>query len=259
MPNVLTRIIANKRREVTLAKRQLPLDALRRVVRAAPKGRRSFAEALRKKPIGLIAEVKLKSPSGGTLTSTRVERLAQLYAKSPASAVSVLTDRKYFNGSLENLVRVRAICPQPVLRKDFIIDEYQVYESAFVGADALLLIVSALSKKKLRELLVLAGALKLEALVEVHSAAELRTALAAGAKIIGINNRNLKTLKVDIKTTGTLLRHAKKGPIYVSESGIESRADVIAVKKAGVHAILVGSAIVTAKNPSAKLRELSLH
>src|SRR3989344_7360540 len=171
--NLLTQIIANKQKEVALSKRRLSLADMTRIAKAYRIKRRSFDKALRKKPIGLIAEIKLKSPSLGKLTGGSFEELAKLYAGSKASAISVLTDKKYFNGSIDYLAKVRNICRQPILRKDFIIDEYQVYESLLAGADALLLIVAALTQKKLEELLSLTEELGLDALVEVHSTSEL--------------------------------------------------------------------------------------
>src|SRR3989344_2285082 len=256
--NILTKIIANKKKEVALAKRRLSLAEIERFAKAYRIKRRPFAKVLRQKPIGLIAEIKLKSPSLGKLTDGGFEELAQLYAKSGASAISVLTDKKYFNGSIDYLANVRNICKQPILRKDFIIDPYQVYESVVAGADALLLIVAALTQKQIEELLALTEELGLDALVEVHSKSELQQAVKAGATIIGINNRNLKTLKIDLKTTEELMRSAPKGNTYVSESCISTKEDVLQVKGAGVHAILVGSSIVTASNRSAKIKELAL-
>ena len=256
--NILTNIIAHKKKELALQKRRLSPAKMRALAAACRVARRSFRKALEGKPFALIAEVKLKSPSRGTLSRATAESVAKLYAKSGAAAVSVLTDKRYFNGSLENLMKVRAICPEPVLRKDFLIDPYQVYESYLAGADAVLLIVAALSERKLAELLRLTEKLGMDALVEVHSEAELSRAHKAGARIIGINNRDLKTLTVDLGTTETLMKSARKGRIYVSESGIGSEHDALRVRTAGVRAILVGSSIVTARNPRAKIRELSL-
>src|SRR3989338_5691913 len=169
-----------------------------------------------------------------------------------------MKEKKYFNGSIDYLAKVLNICKQPILRKDFILDEYQVYESLLAGADALLLIVAALTQKQLEELLSLTVELGLDALVEVHSTSELAKAIKAGATIIGINNRNLKTLKIDLKTTEELMRSAPRGNTYVSESGISTKEDVLRVKAVGVHAILVGSSIVSATDRSAKIKELML-
>ncbi len=256
--NILTNILTNKKKEIALATRACSLAEMKRFAKAYRAKRRSFAKALRQKPVGLIAEIKLKSPSAGKLTEGGFEEIAKLYAKSKASAISVLTDKQYFGGSLDYLAKVRNICKQPILRKDFIIDEYQVYESVLAGADALLLIVAALSPKRLKELLLLTEAVGLDALVEVHSGSELTKAVKAGASIIGINNRNLKTLKIDVRTTEAVMRFAPKGKTYVSESGISTKEDVLRVKKCGVHAILVGSSIVAAPDRKAKIRELSL-
>jgi len=256
--NILTEIIKHKKKEIALAKRRLSLAEIARLARASAREKRSFKKALRQRPIGLIAEIKLKSPSLGKLTGSGIEDIAKLYAKTGVSAVSVLTDKKYFNGSLDYLARVRGICRQPILRKDFITDPYQVYESVLAGADALLLIVAALSQKKLRELLALTEEVGLDALVEVHSKGELEEAVKAGASIIGVNNRNLKTLHIDLRTTEEIMKRAPKGKIYVSESGIATREEVLRMKQCGVHAILVGSSIVTAQDRSVKIKELSL-
>lgn len=258
--NFLTEVIAHKKQEVASRKRSVSLaDMVARAKKVKGK-QRSFFKALKHKPIALIAEIKRKSPSLGALSNGSILSIAKTYAQSEASAVSVLTDEKYFSGSLSFLEDVRQICKQPILRKDFIIDPYQVYESKVAGADAILLIVAVLSLKRLREFLSLAQSLSLDALVEVHSKGELTKALRGGATIIGINNRNLKTLKINLTTTDDIMCSVPRGTkvVFVSESGISTRADAKQVKRAGVHAILVGSAIMQSKNRIAKIRELSL-
>jgi indole-3-glycerol phosphate synthase len=254
--NFLTAVATEKRREVAAAKHRVSLAKMMFLAKKRTDPIRPFRKALMKNPIGLIAEVKLKSPSKVVVTKKSPLVLARAYSKSEADAISVLTDKKNFGGSLDNLALVRKICRQPVLRKDFIIDEYQVYESRAAGADAILLIVAMLSSAKLKLLLALARRLGLESLVEVHSKGELKRALKAEAQIIGINNRNLKTLKVDIRTTIALAPLVPEKIVLVSESGIETAGDARAVKRAGADAILVGSSIASSKSPRAKIREL---
>ncbi|MEK9177469.1 MAG: indole-3-glycerol phosphate synthase TrpC [Patescibacteria group bacterium] len=253
----LAAVAKEKRREVALAKRELPLREMVALAKKR-KGIRPFKHALTRKPLALIAEVKLKSPSKGVVTRRSATALARAYAKSRADAISVLTDKKHFGGSLESLALVRGIAPQPVLRKDFIIDEYQVYESKAAGADAILLIVVMLTQAKLKSLLALAKRLGLAALVEVHSKPELLRALKAGADIIGVNNRNLKTLKVDLTTTLALAPLVPERVVLVAESGFERPEDVTRARKAGADAVLVGTSVASSRDPRAKIRALKL-
>jgi indole-3-glycerol phosphate synthase len=207
----------------------------------------------------LIAEVKKASPSRGVLSSgLDPVALATTYATHGAHAISVLTDEKYFRGSLDDLRRVRAAVDAPLLRKDFTIDDYQLWESRAAGADAVLLIVSILEPARLAELLAAAKGLGLAALVECHTAAELDQALAVGSRIVGINNRDLATFETHITTTLELLPLIPPGPIVVSESGFFTAAEVRRVVSAGAHAILVGESLVRAPDIPAKLRELTL-
>ncbi|MEJ7654560.1 MAG: indole-3-glycerol phosphate synthase TrpC [Chloroflexia bacterium] len=204
--------------------------------------------------------VKL-SPGGAGLPARAVGRrggspLAALYADFGAAAISVLTDARYFGGSLNDLVAVRSEVGLPVLRKDFILNEYQVLESRAWGADAVLLIVSALDQDDLADLLEYARVLGMDALVEVHDATELEAALEVGAPIIGVNNRNLRTLKVDLQTTVDLAPLVPSGHFLVSESGVSGWADVEMLGAVGVGAVLVGEALMRAADPAAKLREL---
>ncbi len=209
--------------------------------------------------VRLIAEVKKASPSRGVLSSgLDPVALATTYAAHGAHAISVLTDEKYFQGSLDDLRRVRAAVDVPLLRKDFTIDEYQLWESRAAGADAVLLIVSILEPSRLADLLAAAKGLGLAALVECHTAAELDQALDVGSRIVGINNRDLATFETRITTTLELLPLIPPGPIVVSESGFFTAADVRQVVTAGAHAILVGEGLVRAPNVPAKLRELTL-
>lgn len=258
MADLLERLLAAKREEVARRKAQVPLSDLEAQVRELPPPR-NFSGALWTDDIALIAEVKRASPSAGELNPhLDPAHLARLYGEAGASAISVLTDL-HFQGTLEDLAAVRrAVEPLglPVLRKDFILDPYQVYEARVWGADAVLLIAAALSPGLLRELLAVARSLWVQCLVEVHTEAELETALSAGAEVIGINNRDLRTFETDLSVTERLAPRVPRGRIVVSESGILTRADVVRARRAGAHAVLVGSALVTAPDPSAKVREL---
>ena len=216
-----------------------------------------LAPALKGDHIRLIAEVKQASPSRGMLTSNfNPIRLAQTYAEGGAAAISVLTDASYFMGSIERLAAIKEVVRLPLLRKDFIFDPYQVYESRAYGADALLLIATILSQGQLKDLVSLSHSLRLRCLVEVHDEGEVERAVLSGAEIIGINNRDLNTFAVDINTTRRLRPLVPKGKIVVSESGIRSRKDMEKLRKWGVDAVLVGEALVTAGDVRAKMKEL---
>jgi len=229
------------------------------VPRAAAGPRVRHGAAAGRPPHRLIAEVKKASPSRGVLNAG-LDPVAQAraYAGAGASAISVLTDEKYFRGSLDDLVAVRAAVSRPLLRKEFIVEEYQLWESRAAGADAVLLIVAALGGPALRALMDAARGIGLATLVEVHTAAELETALAAGAAIVGVNNRNLQTLETSLEPSLALLPRIPPGPVAVSESGIATRSDVEQVIAAGAHAILVGEGLVRAPDVTAKVRELLL-
>jgi indole-3-glycerol phosphate synthase len=258
--SVLDEIVSNTRAEVARRKSAVPRASLERLCDAAP-ATRDFEGALRgvAGSVRLIAEVKKASPSRGVLSSDLDPvALATTYATSGAHAISVLTDEKYFRGSLDDLRNVRAAVDVPLLRKDFTIDEYQLWESRAAGADAVLLIVSILEPARLAELSAAAKGLGLAALVECHTAAELDQALAAGSRIIGINNRDLATFETRITTTLELLPLIPPGPIVVSESGFFTAADVRRVVTAGAHAILVGEGLVRSGDVPAKIRELTL-
>jgi len=254
---ILDKILADKKPEVARVRREVPLWSLKE--RAGARRPLDFAAALRGDGLKLIAEVKKASPSKGLLCPDfKPVELAQIYASNGAAAISVLTETSYFQGSLENLEAIRRSVNVPLLRKDFIFDDYQLYESAAYGADAVLLIMAMLSPKKLEELLALCKALHLSALVEVHNENELTTALLAGAEIIGINNRDLNTFKVDTDTTRRLRLLIPPEYIVVSESGISTSEDIKKMKECKVNAVLVGEALVTAKDIPAKMRELRL-
>ncbi|MDP4000655.1 MAG: indole-3-glycerol phosphate synthase TrpC [bacterium] len=206
--------------------------------------------------IKLIAEIKLASPSHGLLTHLSYIDLAKIYAESVADAVSVLTEKKYFNGDLKFLREVKNIIPQPILRKDFIIDEYQVYETFLAGADAFLLIAAILTKKQLSNFISLGKKFKLAVLVEIHNKEDLAKTLSCGGEMIGINNRDLKTMKIDLTTSERLVTLIPSGKIVVSESGINTAEDVQYVKNLGINGILVGSSIVKAADSLKKIIEL---
>ena len=258
---VLDEIVAHKRAEVAALKARRSVGTVAAACRGlAPV--RDFEAALRPSPgtrVRLIAEVKRASPSQG-LFRADLDPIAQAstYAAAGAAAVSVLTDARYFHGSLDDLVQVRRAVPVPVLRKEFIVDEYQLWEAREAGADAVLLIVAALEDPVLRDLLGAAKGAGLATLVEVHTAGELDRALRLGASVIGINNRDLQTLTTTLAPSLALLPQIPPGPIAVSESGLRTGADVAQVVAAGAHAVLVGETLLRADDVAAKVRELSL-
>ena len=253
--NILDDIVANKRAEIEAAKVARPLESLRAAIDSLTSEKRPFKELFKRGDV-LIAEIKPKSPSMGQLILHSPLEVADLYAKSEADAISVLTDEKYFGGSLELLREVRARVPQAILRKDFIVDEYQLYESLLAGADAYLLIAHVLREEELARLLSLGENLGLDALIEVHDVPDLEKALSAGAPIIGINNRDLESLRVDIAVTEQLMKLVPPGMAAVSESGIENAADARRVHGLGVRGILVGTSILQSGDPIGKIKEL---
>ncbi len=255
---ILNRIIDAKKVEIEQRKESMPVSILKgHIARQEPP--LDFALALSGRGTPLIAEVKRASPSKGLLSPNfDPVALARSYALGGAAAISVLTEVSYFQGSINHLAAIRPEVKLPLLRKDFVFDEYQVYESRAYGADALLLIAAILDQKQLEDLLSLAGSLHLGAMVEVHNESEVKMALRSGAKVIGINNRNLNTFMVDINTTRRLLPLIPSGRIVVSESGISKRGDVKKLKEWGVNAVLVGEALVTARDIPAKMKELIL-
>jgi indole-3-glycerol phosphate synthase len=255
---VLDEIIAKKRKEVEQRKKILPLAHLKKRI-AQQKPPLDFALALKGKPIRLIAEVKQASPSRGILCPNfNPTELATTYAQGGANAISVLTEVNYFKGSIDHLAAIREVVKLPLLRKDFIFDPYQVYESRAYGADALLLIMAILSQEQLKELLSISHRLGLKCLVEVHNETEVERALLSGAEIIGINNRDLNTFAVDINTTGQLRPPIPRQKIVVAESGIKSRRDIEKLMDWRVNAALIGEALVTANNILTKMKELML-
>ena len=258
---ILDKIIADVKIDLAEKKKLVSLAEMKKSASAAAPPL-DFAAALRGNKVRLIAEVKKASPSKGIICPDfNPVNIAKTYADNGAAAISVLTEPKYFLGSLDYLLNIKKALaarplPLPLLRKDFIIDPYQVYEARAYGADCLLLIVAILSPAQLSELLQLSQQLGMMNLVEVHNAAELEIALKSGAPIIGINNRDLNTFKVDLKTTSTLRSLIPPGRLVVSESGIKTRKDMQQLQEWGVNAALIGEALMTSPDIAAKMREL---
>ena len=259
-PDILKRILARKAEEVAARKREVPLEEVvqRAASSSAPRG---FVNALRAKIAegkpAVIAEIKKASPSKGVLREDfNPAEIAKSYEQHGAACLSVLTDIDFFQGADEYLVAARKSCSLPVLRKDFVIDPYQVTEARALGADCILLIVAALSDSQLSELSDLAASLNMDALVEVHDKSELDRALALPNSMIGINNRNLQTFETRLETTLELLESITDGRLVVTESGIHSAADVATMQQQNVNAFLVGEAFMRADDPGSKLAEL---
>lgn len=254
---ILDKIVAHKRLEVARRKEDEPLPILRQEIDrlAAP---RPLSNALAAgSSINIIAEIKRASPSAGLIAGNiEPASVATEYEMGGAAAISVLTDREFFAGDISFLPLVKRTVSIPVLRKDFIIDPYQVYEARAYGADAILLIAAILGKEEMGLLLTLTHELGMEALVEVHDEAELFTVLKVGAKIIGINNRNLKNFEVSLQTTFKLCPKIPSGKVVVSESGIKTRSDMVRLEKAGIQAVLIGETLMRAPDRVKALWEL---
>jgi indole-3-glycerol phosphate synthase len=261
-PTVLERILASTREEVARRKRALPVQALvsesaPRALGTAPGGERPFREALEGPGVAVIAEFKRRSPSAGPLRERPdVREVVGAYARGGAAALSILTEGPHFEGSLEDLREARAACTLPILRKDFIVDPYQLHETRAAGADAVLLIVAALEQSTLSALHHEAGELGLDVLVEVHDREELRRAIDVGAETIGINNRDLRDFTVDVERTFALLEEIPEGVVVVSESGIAAPEQLRRLKQRGVQGVLVGETLMRAPDPEAALRSL---
>ncbi len=259
-PDILRSILARKAEEVTERARRAPLAELKNNLAQAP-APRGFLKAIRSRVAtgqpAVIAEIKKASPSKGLLRADfRPAEIAQSYERHGATCLSVLTDTDFFQGSDEHLKQARAACALPVLRKDFTMDAYQVYEARIIGADAILLIVAALGDAQMRELAELAAQLGMDVLVEVHDAAELERALALPVPLIGINNRDLRTFHTSLETTLDLLGKIPADRVVVTESGIHAPADVARMRARGVNVFLVGEAFMKADEPGGKLQEL---
>jgi indole-3-glycerol phosphate synthase len=255
---VLDRILARKVEELAEARARTSDGEIQRRAESSAFSTRDMMAALQTDSVSLIAEVKRASPSKGELTKDFAPvMIAAAYALNGASAISVLTDEDFFRGSLAYLTAIRKAVPVPLLRKDFVIDPYQVYEGQAAGADAILLIVAALSDMQLADLYSLTNELGMSALVEVHNEWEMDRALGLGAQLIGINNRDLKTFNVDLRTTARLAEMVDDDVVLVAESGIFSAADVREMGRLGARAILVGEALMKAPDMVSLLRELS--
>lgn len=255
VPDILARIVARKREELAdLAPR---LDAWERAAEARAQERRDFRAALRARTPAIIAEVKKASPSKGLLCADfDPARIARQYAGGGAVAISVLTDRDFFQGSLADLEAARAAVLLPALRKDFTVAESHIVEAAAHGADAILLIAAILSERELRDFRESAARYGMAALVEVHNRRELDAAVAAGSDVIGVNNRDLTTFQVTLETSLRLAEHIPGGAIRISESGIHSAADIAALRSAGFSAFLVGEHLMKSGDPARALSEL---
>jgi len=253
---ILDEILEHKRSEMAERQARVPRAEIEARARAAGPVR-DFHAALHTPGVALIAEIKRQSPAKGALRlNMDAPSMATTYAAAGAAAISVLTDARYFKGSDDDLVAVRAAVEVPVLRKDFVVDPYQVYEARAIGADAVLLIVRALSKSEIEELGALAHSLGMAALVEAHTADEVDVALDAGATLLGINNRDLTRMVVDVATTEALRPLVPAGVTVVSESGIRTADDIARLRAIGVDAALIGEALVTAPDADALVREL---
>src|SRR5215213_2206016 len=253
--NILTEIITKKRERVIAAQEIVPFDQVRR---HAQEGTHALRSALQAPGINIIAEFKRRSPSKGTIrANANLTEIVQSYEAGGAVAISVLTEEDYFDGSLNDLRAVKSAVKLPVLRKDFVFEDYQVYESVAAGADAILLIVAALDDETLSRLRRLAEEeLNMDALVEVHTSDEMSRANAAGATLIGVNNRDLRTFTVSLETSVALASEAPREALLISESGLHSSADLQRLRDAGYHGFLIGETLMRADDPAVMLRNL---
>jgi len=256
--SVLERIVDDTREEVDRRRSAVPLSELEAAIAARPEGR-PFTEALGRPGISLIAEHKRRSPSAGEIRAgASVSDIVKAYERGGATALSILTEPFHFGGGLEDLREARAATSLPVLRKDFIVDPYQLYEAAAAGSDAILLIVAALEADDLATLLGEARALDLDALVEIHDERELDIALEVDADVVGINNRDLSDFSVDIERTYELLSDVPAGKTVVSESGFSTREQLDELERVGIDAVLIGETLMRAEDVEAAVRSLTL-
>jgi indole-3-glycerol phosphate synthase len=254
---MIEQLIAGARQGVEARRSELPQADLESRLSARTEDR-PFNEALVRPGLSLIAEFKRRSPSAGEIAAAaNVAEQVGAYERGGAAALSVLTDERHFGGSLEDLREARAACGMPIIRKDFIVEPYQLYEAAVWGADAVLLIVRALDDEQLGALYEEARSIDLDCLVEVHDAEELERALEVDAEVIGINNRDLDQQRIDIATTFELMPDVPAGKTVVAESGISGRAELEELERVGVDAVLIGGALMTAPDPEAKVLELT--
>jgi len=257
MPNILSLILDNKKKRIAVLKKNK--EGLLSLIKKAPKPR-SFKKAINKEPkISLIAELKQASPSAGLLRKDfSLTDLAKIFSEAKVDAISVLTEEDFFLGKISYIDKVHKAVGVPVLRKDFIIDEVQVFESRAAGADAILLIVRLLDNDSLKRLYSLAKDLNMDVVVEVHTQKELRRIMPLSFDIIGINNRSLDTLNIDLNTTAKLAPFISKDSTIVSESGISSLKDMLWLKGLGINAVLIGEAIMKSLNVKDKIKELQI-
>jgi indole-3-glycerol phosphate synthase len=250
-------LVATARRGVERRRAETPLEDLREAL-GARSGQRPFKEALTYSGLSLIAEFKRRSPSAGALSrAADVVEVVAAFERGGADALSVLTDEEHFGGSLEDLRAARDASSLPILRKDFLVEPYQLYEAAVAGADAVLLIVAALDDETLRAMYEEAGALDLDCLVEVHDGRDLERALELDPEVIGINNRDLSDLSVDTRTTAELLADVPAGQTVVAESGYETRGELDELEEIGVDAVLIGETLMRSGDPESTVRELT--
>lgn len=255
---LLDRLVAEARVETEARKAVLPLGHLERLARALPPPR-DFRKSLRGERLAVLAELKARTPVRGLLSEDYVPaRLAAVYAEAGAAAISVLCQQTSFGGRPEHLAEAGAVCDLPIMRKDFVVDDYQVVEARAFGADAVLLIAAVLESERLAELMALVRQFGMEALVEVHGEEELEAALAAGASVVGVNHRDLATFEVDLGLTERLRPLMPTETICVAESGVQTAAEANRLRAAGADAVLVGEALMRAADPAEKLRELAV-
>ena len=255
--HILSRIVDAKRQRLERTKMRVPDAVVRHFAQKTPTPPSLMAALQNSRPVRILAEVKKASPSKGVFSqSFSVPGLVDAYTEAGASAISVVTEEDFFQGNLGWIAEIRERTALPVLRKDFVFDPYQIYETRNAKASAILLIVAMLRPEELRSFLVLANEVGLDALVEVHDETELREALDAGARMIGVNNRNLKTFEVDVQTSHRLARLIPEDCIFVVESGIRDRKDIDNLLEAGADAFLIGETLIVSENPGLTLRSL---
>ncbi len=255
--DVLKEIIAKKKEKILLAKQQISEDDLKARIQGLPPARNFIQAISKQKQISLIAEIKKQSPSRGIIRQDfNLQEIARIYQDCGVQAISVLTEEDYFGGNISYINEIKNLVDRPILRKDFILESYQVYESRFYGADAILLIADLLSKEKLTELMYLAQGLGLASLVEIHDEKGLKKVLSLKVPLIGINNRDLHTLEVDFKITEKLFPLIPKDKVVVVESGIKNYQDVLFLKILGVSAVLIGQVLMEAEGIKNKVEEL---
>ncbi|MBO5353485.1 MAG: indole-3-glycerol phosphate synthase TrpC [Lachnospiraceae bacterium] len=254
---ILEQLAEHARERVAQAKRNNSLEKIKNLAYALPKGDFAFEEALKKQELSFICECKKASPSKGLIAEKfPCLEIARVYEAAGADCISVLTEPKWFLGKDDYLKEIAGKVSVPCLRKDFTVDEYMIYEAKLLGASAVLLICSTLSEKELAEYIKICDSLGLSALVEAHNGQEVETAIAAGARIIGVNNRNLKDFTVDTNNCRKLRRLVPEKILFVAESGIRTRKDIEALQEIGVDAVLIGETLMKAQDKGAKLREL---